>query len=114
MPIKKFLPGNTTATTATTPTTATTATTPTTATTATTTTNVTDCYDVHQQNKLLPGVYSIQVDTQTTVNVSCLASGWTVFQSRGQPTTSLKDGPTTKMDLELEVRYYIVQGLLHK
>ena len=75
MPIKKFLPGNTTATTATTPTTAT---------TATTTTNVTDCYDVHQQNKLLPGVYSIQVDTQTTVNVSCLASGWTVFQSRGQ------------------------------
>ena len=46
--------------------------------------NLTDCYDVHQQNKPLPGVYPIQVDTQTTVNVSCLASGWTVFQSRGQ------------------------------
>ena len=46
--------------------------------------NVTDCYDVHQQNKPLPGVYPIQVDAQTTVNVSCLASGWTVFQSRGQ------------------------------
>ena len=45
---------------------------------------VTDCYDVHQQNKLLPGIYPIQVDAQTTVNVSCLASGWTVFQSRGQ------------------------------
>ena len=44
----------------------------------------TDCYDVHQQNKPLPGVYPIQVDAQTTVNVSCLASGWTVFQSRGQ------------------------------
>ena len=47
----------------------------------------TDCYDVHQQNKQLPGVYPIQVDPQlpqTTVKVACLASGWTVFQSRGQ------------------------------
>ena len=33
---------------------------------------------------LNPGIYTIQVDLQTTENVYCMADGWTVIQSRGQ------------------------------
>ena len=43
-----------------------------------------DCKEVSQQSLPLPGVYRIQVDELTFVNVNCLEGGWTVFQSRGQ------------------------------
>ena len=31
-----------------------------------------------------PGVYSIQVDPNNSVQAACLEGGWTVIQSRGQ------------------------------
>ena len=31
-----------------------------------------------------PGVYSIQVDPDNSVQAACLEGGWTVIQSRGQ------------------------------
>ena len=51
-----------------------------------------------------PGVYSIQVDPDNSVQAACLEGGWTVIQSRGflgiHQTILLKDGLNTKLVLE--------------
>ena len=43
-----------------------------------------DCYNVKQAGKLLPGIYQLQIDSETKVETFCEAGGWTVIQSRGQ------------------------------
>ena len=45
---------------------------------------VTDCYDVFLANQTLPGVYTIQPDSEHEFNAFCLPDGWTTIQSRGQ------------------------------
>lgn len=37
-----------------------------------------------QAGKLLPGIYQLQIDSETKVETFCEAGGWTVIQSRGQ------------------------------
>ena len=50
-----------------------------------------DCYDVKQKGKSLPGIYEVQVDSQTRVKALCDAQGWTVIQV-GYNKPSLKIG----------------------
>ena len=45
---------------------------------------VKDCYDVFLSNGSLPGIYTIQPDSEHQFEAYCLSDGWTTIQSRGQ------------------------------
>ena len=46
--------------------------------------SVSDCQFAKEAGISLPGIQTLQVDSDTKVNAFCDMEGWTVFQSRGQ------------------------------
>ena len=45
---------------------------------------IADCYDVFKVNGNLPGIYTLQPDSEHQFQAYCLEYGWTAIQSRGQ------------------------------
>ena len=43
-----------------------------------------DCYEVKKSGRPLPGIYSLKIDSETTVDAYCEVDGWTIVQARGQ------------------------------
>jgi len=46
--------------------------------------SVSDCQFAKEAGMSLPGIQTLQVDSDTNVRAFCDTEGWTVFQSRGQ------------------------------
>ena len=45
---------------------------------------VTDCYVAKEQGLSLPGTFTLQIDSETTIKAFCDADGYTYLMSRGQ------------------------------